>query len=70
MVDIDQAVQTPLEERTHIFVVKFWQETGTEGRMFWRGHLTHIPSKRRVYIQSLDDIRALIELYLAGAGVE
>jgi hypothetical protein len=53
------------------FIVKIWLEETVEeaGRATWRGHITHVPSGKRCYIQDLDQIRDFIAPYLEGLGV-
>jgi hypothetical protein len=57
--------------RTFSFVIKIWFETQSQqsGKVFWRGHITHVPSSERKYIQVLEDIPAFIATYLEEAGV-
>jgi hypothetical protein len=62
--DSDEAEQKPIEEQTHVFIVKVWKETDPPGSAFWRGHITHIPSNNRVYIQHLADIDTFIKHYI------
>ena len=59
------------ETNTHPFIVKIWlEETAAEaGRAKWRGHVTHVPSGERRYLEELDDITAFIAPYLEGMGV-
>ncbi len=54
------------------FVIKIWlEETVDEtDKALWRGHITHIPSKRRVYLDKLDKIIRFIIPYLEQMGVE
>ena len=54
------------------FVIKIWiEETAAEsGRVLWRGHITHIPSKRRVYLDDLNEIIRFISPYLEQMGIE
>lgn len=61
-----------LEPHTHSFVVKVWLEDTAEeaGDALWRGHITHVPTKKRQYVQSLDEISAFIGGYLAQMGVQ
>ncbi len=56
----------------HSFIVKIWiEETAEEaGRATWRGHITHVPSGKRCYIQELSGIMAFIAPYLEEMGVE
>jgi hypothetical protein len=60
------------EANTHPFVIKIWlEETAEEaGRAVWRGHITHVPTGQRRYIQVLDDIVAFIASYLEQMGVQ
>jgi len=53
------------------FVIKIWlEETVAEsGRATWRGHITHVASGDRRYLQSLADIPALIAPYLQAMGI-
>jgi hypothetical protein len=54
------------------FVINIWlEDTGLEGgRVTWRGHITHVPSGERRYLQDLDVITAFIAPYLEGMGVK
>jgi hypothetical protein len=60
-----------LESHTHSFIVKVWLEglAGEIGGAIWRGHITHVPSGRRHYLQDLEGITAFIALYLERMGV-
>lgn len=60
------------ERNTHPFIVKIWlEETAEEsGQATWRGYITHVPSGRRRYLQTLDDILAFIVPYLEEIGVD
>lgn len=59
------------EPDTHSFVVKTWLEETREegGRARWRGHITHVVSGERRYLQSLAEITSFIENYLVSMGV-
>jgi hypothetical protein len=59
------------ETQTHSFIVKIWlEETAEEsGGAAWRGHITHVPSGDRHYLQDLDAIAAIIAPYLERMGV-
>lgn len=59
------------EVNTHSFVVKVWLEETTEeaGRASWRGHITHVVSGERRYLQSLAEITHFVEGYLVRMGV-
>jgi hypothetical protein len=58
----------PLEATTHSFVIRLWLEHGAGGHALWRGHITHVPSGARRYIQDLDGISAFIAPYLEALG--
>ena len=60
------------ELNTHPFIVKIWlEETAQEaGRATWRGHITHVPSGRRRYLQDLGDILGFVIPYLEDMGVQ
>jgi hypothetical protein len=60
------------EANTHPFVIKIWLEVAAEGTTpaVWRGHITHVPSQRRQYVQDLKSIVAFIAPYLEQMGVE
>lgn len=60
------------EVNTQPFVVKVWLEETIEetGRAVWRGHITHVPSGTRRYVQDLEEITAFIAAYLQDMGVE
>lgn len=53
------------------FIVKVWLEETPEetDEPTWRGHITHVPSGERRYLQTLDDVSAFIEPYLLQLGV-
>lgn len=58
------------DARTYSFIVKVWLEEAAEEteEPTWRGHITHVPSGDRQYVQTLDDIAAFIEPYLLQLG--
>ncbi|MFW6097934.1 MAG: hypothetical protein ACOC9Z_07650 [Chloroflexota bacterium] len=60
-----------LELYTHSFVIKIWlEETAEESdRARWRGHITHVDSKKRRHFQELEDILAFVWPYLQSMGV-
>ena len=60
------------ESSTNSFVVKIWLEDIEEIKEtpLWRGHITHVPSKKRQHIKDLDGITNFITLYLKEMGVE
>jgi hypothetical protein len=60
------------ETDTQSFVVKVWLEETVEeaGRAKWRGHVTHVTSGERRYLESLSGIAAFIRPYLERWGVK
>jgi hypothetical protein len=54
------------EGATLSFVIRIWiEETSPEpGNVQWRGHITHVPSGRRQYLQALPEIIAFIAPYV------
>lgn len=54
------------------FVIKVWVEETIEeaGRVTWRGHITHVPSGTRRYVDDVNDITSFIRPYLREMGVE
>jgi hypothetical protein len=60
----DQAIPKPVEEQAHVFVVKFWQEVDTGQQVFWRGHITHIPTNVRASVQNMAQLRLFLERYI------
>jgi hypothetical protein len=59
------------EHTTNSFVVRIWlEETAEEANTpSWRGHVTHIPSNVRRYIENVDDIANFIVPYLEALGI-
>ena len=57
---------------TESFVVKVWLEETVEevGRAKWRGHVTHVASGERKYLESLTGVTAFIRPYLERWGVK
>lgn len=51
------------------FILRVWIEDprGENGHATWRGHITHLPSGRRQYVQDLADVTAFIGDYLQQA---
>ena len=60
------------ETTTHSFIVKIWLEetAGETGKALWRGHITHVPSNRRVYVERLDQICEFVAPYLNAMKVQ
>ena len=56
------------EDHTHAFIVRFWLEPREiQGeRPLWRGAIEHVPSGRKFFLKSLDEVTAFIESYLPG----
>ncbi len=47
------------EKSTHSFIVRLWlEENSPEG---WRGHVTHVPSGKKVNLQSFKELKAFIQ---------
>lgn len=61
----------PSESNTHSFIVKVWLEETIEeaGQAKWRGHITHVQSGARRYMENLDEVGAFIAPYLESMGV-
>jgi hypothetical protein len=59
------------ETQTHSFIVRIWiEEDGEQAEeVLWRGHVTHVPSGRRQYIQALKEICTFIAAYLEAMGI-
>lgn len=53
------------ESNAETFVVRLWLEGGgDEGPRVWRGHITHVMSGERRYVQSLEGIDAFIARFM------
>ena len=61
-----------VEFSTHSFIVKIWiEETADEtNNPLWRGHITHVPSGSRRYLNSLNGMRSFIKPYLKSMGIK
>jgi hypothetical protein len=61
-----------LELSPQSFIIKIWLEEAAEeaGRATWRGHITHVPSGERRYVQDLEKVTAFIAPYLEKMGVK
>jgi starvation-inducible outer membrane lipoprotein len=59
------------ESGSQSFIIKIWLEetTAEAGQARWRGHITHVPSGKRRYIQDLAAIPLFIAPYLREMGV-
>lgn len=67
----DDRDNASLEATTHPFLVRVWLEEEACGAhpATWRGHITHVPSGRRCYLEDLDDIATFIQPYLEEIGI-
>ena len=60
-----------LESQRQSFIVKVWVEDPVGfDQTNWRGHITHVPSGERMYIQDLNGITRFIGKYLRQMGVQ
>ena len=59
------------ESSSHSFIVKIWLEEASDeyGPARWRGHITHVPSRQRRYVEDLNSISSFVAPYLEGMGV-
>jgi hypothetical protein len=58
------------ESTTHSFVIRIWLEEPEEtGRARWRGHITHVLSGERRYLENMAEVVDFIRPYLAEMGV-
>jgi hypothetical protein len=62
----------PLDTGTHSFILRIWLESPEdEGeRARWRGHITHVATGRRQYVEHTNQIVDFIEPYLVSMGVK
>ena len=60
------------ESKVHSFIVKLWlDEAGDETeKSGWHGHITHVPSGERRYLQDLSDILSFIKPYIRETGAD
>ncbi len=60
------AESTESEPKTHSFIIKIWREeiADESGSPVWRGHITHVPSGQRRYVQDLAGIELFIESFV------
>ncbi|HET7035602.1 MAG TPA: hypothetical protein VFI42_07980 [Thermomicrobiaceae bacterium] len=55
----------PAEAEVHSFIVKFWRESAwPPDSPLWRGHVTHVPSGARRYVQDYTALLDFMRLYL------
>ncbi|MBN2005829.1 MAG: hypothetical protein JXA21_20900 [Anaerolineae bacterium] len=48
------------KQRQHLFIVRIWQEFDRPDGAQWRGSVEHVPSNRRLYFTSLNDLNDFI----------
>ena len=60
-----------IEPDTHSFVVKIWVDDRDEktGRVIWRGHITHVASRRRQYFDGLSGLIVFLLPYLKALNI-
>jgi hypothetical protein len=58
------------ESNAETFVVRLWLEGGDKGPRVLRGHITHVMSGERRYVQSLAAIEAFIGPFMRRLDVE
>ena len=60
-----------LESARQSFIIRVWlEETAEEAHQAkWRGHITHVPSGQRHYLETLAEISPFIAPYLQAMGV-
>jgi hypothetical protein len=61
-----------IEANTHSFLVRLWLEetSATDGRVVWRGHITHVASREKRYVSEVDELILVIVPYLQEMGVQ
>ena len=57
------------DEHMHVFIVRIWRETreSEHSAPVWRGTIEHVPSGKRRYVKSLDEINDFIASYVEQA---
>ena len=60
------------ESTTHSFIVKVWLEEQAEeaNPAIWRGHITHVLSGNRQYIDSIEDVLGFMAPYFQEMGAK
>jgi hypothetical protein len=53
------------DRNNHSFIVKIWLEESEDENPKWRGHATHVLSRRRVQIQEMEHLNSFIAGYIA-----
>jgi hypothetical protein len=61
-----------LELEKQSFIIKIWLEQAEQpsSQVKWRGHITHVGTNERRYVESLQDVASFIEKYLASMGAQ
>ncbi len=56
----------PFETNVHSFVIRLWQEDPAEksNAAKWRGHITHVLSGKKRYIEQINEIDPFISRFL------
>ena len=60
------------EDKNHSFTIRLWSEEKVSDveQDAWRGHITHVMSGKRKYLQNLEDISIFIRPYLSNKGLK
>ncbi len=68
----NEAAVDSFESNTHSFVVKIWLEETDERSEAptWRGHVTHVPSRNRRYVDDLQGVIDFIAIYIEQLGAD
>lgn len=68
----DEISRPFIEPHTHSFVVKIWLEEtpGETAHPVWRGHITHVASGKRCYVNSLGGLMGFVTPYLTALGIK
>lgn len=55
----------------HSFIIRIWREDTADSpdSSIWRGHITHVPSGERQYLQKLEEIAFFVKPYVESMGV-
>lgn len=71
MPDSEEIMNTD-ETINQSFIIKIWiEEPATKSQpAVWRGHVTHVPSGTRKYIQDLSQIATIIAPYVIALGAD
>lgn len=71
LAEAEESVEEP-EVQFQTFVLKLWVEEVDEetGQVTWRGHITHVASGERRYINEIRNIVEFTALYLERARAE